>query len=73
MGEIGEHRLGVAQGGGLGVEEHFFPPSGARCAAKASRDAKAFELVEERQPAAAWRDETGQEEPPEQAGEHPDR
>jgi hypothetical protein len=48
--------------------------SGARCAAKASRRRRPYDLAKERQPACrVGVDERRQEEPPEQAGKHPHR
>ena len=72
-GEIGEHRLGPGEGR-LGVDEPVLPPERREMRGEGLSATQAFELAEERQPARrVGVGETGQEEPPEQAGEHPHR
>ena len=53
-GEIGEHRLGPGAGWWLGVEEPSLPPERGKMCGKGLPATQAFELAEERQPAAAW-------------------
>ncbi len=73
-GEVGEHRFGPGGGRWLGVEEPFLSPERGKMCGKGLPATQAFDLAEERQRARrVGIGEPGQEEPPEQAGEHPHR
>ena len=72
-GEIGEHRLGPGEGW-FGVDEPVLPPQRREVSGEGLRISQAVEIAKERQPACrVGLDKAGQEEPPEQAGQHPDR
>src|SRR5712691_4754566 len=71
-GEIGEHRFGPGGGRWLDVEEPFLSPERGKMCGKGLPATQAFDLAEQCQPARrVGIGEPGQEEPPEQAGEHP--
>ena len=72
-GEIGEHRLGPGEGR-LGIDEPVLLPQRREMGGEGPPIAQAVEIAEERQPARrVGVGEAGQEEPAEQAREHPHR
>ena len=71
--EIGEHRLGAGEGR-LGVHKPVLPPQRREMGGEGPPIAQAVEITEEGQPGRrVGVGEAGQEEPAEQAGEHPHR
>ena len=72
-GEIGEHRLGAGKGR-LGIDEPVLPPQRREMGGEGLSALQALDLTEEYQPACrVGVGEPGQEEPPEQARQHPHR
>jgi hypothetical protein len=72
-GEIGEHCLRPSEGW-LGVDEPVLAPQRCKMGLEGSAAPQALEIAEEHQPTRRMGlSDPGQEEPPEQAGEHPHR